>query len=322
MPPLAASSGEGDAADDDGYDAFLRQTPRPAGVGGVALPFPLPSLTQALSVWAVGVSANRVVQRLLTGQYAETEALRNLALNVAVLAGALFFLVKTLRGIDYPALEGFEQKSLANQAGRWALQGKVPLGLKASATAATANDDDNSEGGDDRGSLASYEVATFAGGCFWGTELRFQRIPGVVATCVGYTDGAVAKPTYERVCSGTTSHAEGVQLLFDPAECSYKRLLTQLFAMIDPTLEDRVGGDSGTQYRHGVYPHTREQYDTARAFFRSVQAQCAERGQGAVVTELKPAAVFWPAEGYHQRYLEKRGQSAEKECTAKVRCYG
>ena len=152
-----------------------------------------------------------------------------------------------------------------------------------------------------------------------GTELHYQRIPGVLATCVGYTQGYVNKPNYEQVCSGTTQHTEGIQLLFDPEICSYERLVTQLFNTINPTLLNRVGNDSGTQYRHGIYYHTKEQQDIASSVFQSIQAKYDPK---EVVTELLPAKVFWPAENYHQRYLQKGGQSAEKNCEEKVRCYG
>ena len=104
-----------------------------------------------------------------------------------------------------------------------------------------------------------YQVATFAGGCFWGTELRFQRQVGVIATAVGYTQGNIDKPNYEQVCSGSTGHTEAIQLIYDPNVCSYERLVTILLDSINPTLENRVGNDKGTQYRHGMYPHTDEQ---------------------------------------------------------------
>ena len=143
----------------------------------------------------------------------------------------------------------------------------------------------------------------------------------MLATCVGYTQGYVSKPTYEQVCSGTTQHTEGIQLLYDPTVCSYERLVTQLFTTINPTLLNRVGNDSGTQYRHGIYYHTKDQQEIATTIFQSIQAKYEGNG-GKVVTELLPATIFWPAENYHQRYLEKGGQSAEKNCEEKVRCYG
>ena len=105
----------------------------------------------------------------------------------------------------YASLEGLELRSLSSQAGEWALAGIVPTSLRVPDADATA----------------TYEVATFAGGCFWGTELHFQRMPGVLATCVGYTQGRMEKPSYGQVCSGTTGHTEGIQMLYDPAVVSY-----------------------------------------------------------------------------------------------------
>jgi peptide-methionine (S)-S-oxide reductase len=129
----------------------------------------------------------------------------NIAFNCILFIGATTFLVKSFETIDYEDLEGLDQKSLSKLAGQWAVQGVVPTEYE------------------------NLAVATFAGVCFWGTELHFQRLPGVVATCVGYTQGWVEKPTYEQVCSGRTGHAEGIQLLYDPTVCSYEVLLNKLF---------------------------------------------------------------------------------------------
>ena len=96
-------------------------------------------------------------------------------------------------------------------------------------------------------------LATFAGGCFWGTELHYMRMPGVVATCVGYTQGNLEQPTYAEVCSGSSGHTEACQIVYDPAVCSYEALCAKLFETIDPTVRNRVGNDVGTQYRTGIY---------------------------------------------------------------------
>ena len=152
----------------------------------------------------------------------------------------------------------------------------------------------------------------------WGTELRFQRQVGVIATAVGYTQGNIDRPNYDQVCSGSTGHAEGIQVIYDPTECSYERLVAILLDSINPTLLNQVGNDRGTQYRHGIYPHTVEQMKIAK---EAVQARQAQYSQ-PVVTEIKHADIFWPAENYHQRYLEKGGQSAAKNCEETVRCYG
>lgn len=168
-----------------------------------------------------------------------------------------------------------------------------------------------------------HSIATFAGGCFWGIELAYQRVPGVVGTAVGYTQGDSEKPTYEEVCSGGSSHTEGIQVYYDPQECKYETLLDVLFGRLDPTLLNRVGNDRGPQYRHGVYFHTEEQKSVAQTYFEKLQSKY----KNPIVTELKAAKVFWPAEDYHQQYLSKGGrfnspQSAEKGCTDTIRCYG
>lgn len=263
------------------------------------LPFPLPSLNQVLYVWLILVSGSRLAASV---PYLATHSgganRMNIALNGVLCAGSLALLLRSLQKIDYDSLEDFNTKSLARQAGQWAMSGEVP-------TSFTLDD-------------TVCEVATVAGGCFWGTELHYQRIPGVMATCVGYTQGKIERPTYEQVCSGFSGHTEAVQLIYDPTICSYDRLLDKLFQTIDPTARNRVGADRGTQYRHGIYTHTSEQAKIAAAVLERVQAQCDE----PVVTEVLPAQVFWPAENYHQRYLEKGGQSAAKNCEERVRCYG
>merc|ERR1712130_708718 len=102
------------------------------------------------------------------------------------------------------------------------------------------------------------EFATFAAGCFWGVQLTFQRVPGVASTMVGYTAGEKLHPTYREVCSGSTGHTEGVQMLYNPAVVSYKELLMVLFDRMDPTTLNRQGNDRGTQYRSGVYYHSED----------------------------------------------------------------
>eukprot|EP00894_Picocystis_sp_ML_P004896 jgi/Pico_ML_1/55413/g1101.t2 len=157
------------------------------------------------------------------------------------------------------------------------------------------------------------KMATFAGGCFWGLELAYQRKPGVLRTCVGYTQGHVERPTYRQVCSGRTGHTEAVQLTYDTRQVTYPELVDLFFDRIDPTALNRQGNDVGTQYRTGIYYHDEEQKREAE--------QAKSKIPGAV-TEVLPAAIFWPAEDYHQQYLEKGGQSAEKTCKDPIRCYG
>ena len=153
-------------------------------------------------------------------------------------------------------------------------------------------------------------TATFAAGCFWGVEMAFGRLPGVTATRVGYTGGTVEDPGYERVCTGQTGHAEAVEVTFDPSRIGYDDLLEVFWAVHDPTQLDRQGFDVGTQYRSAIFTHGPEQEAAARASKERLQA--AGRPGAQVVTRIEPAGRFYPAEDYHQRYLEKqqRGRRA------------
>lgn len=162
------------------------------------------------------------------------------------------------------------------------------------------------------------QTATFAAGCFWGVQLAFQRVPGVVTSMVGYTAGASQNPTYKDVCSGSSGHTEAVQMLFNPAVVSYVELLTVLFDRMDPTHLNRQGNDRGTQYRSGIYYHTEEQKSIAANFIKEVQS----RYKDPIVVEVKEASKFWPAEDYHQKYLEKGSQKAAKGCLEPIKCYG
>jgi len=147
--------------------------------------------------------------------------------------------------------------------------------------------------------------ATFAAGCFWGVEYAFRRIPGVVDAEVGYTGGSVRNPTYHNVCGGRTGHAEAVRLTYDPEKVSYAALVDAFFAMHDPTTPDRQGPDVGSQYRSAIFCHDAEQEETARAAKERLEK--SGRLRRPVVTEIRPAAPFWRAEDYHQRYHEKHG---------------
>ncbi|RKP10251.1 peptide methionine sulfoxide reductase MsrA [Thamnocephalis sphaerospora] len=163
------------------------------------------------------------------------------------------------------------------------------------------------------------EQATFAAGCFWSVELAFQRLPGVEKTAVGYIGGSKENPTYQDVCTGTTGHAEAVQLEFDPAKISYRELLDAFWKKHDPTTPDRQGNDVGTQYRSAIFYHSETQHREAVA---SRDEEQQRRGDATVVTQIVPATQFWPAEEHHQRYLEKGGQCSRKGCTDPIRCYG
>ena len=150
------------------------------------------------------------------------------------------------------------------------------------------------------------ETATLAAGCFWGVEAAFRELPGVVATRVGYTGGSVQAPSYELVCSGRSGHAEAVQVDFDPAQVSYERLLELFWSSHNPTTRNRQGWDFGSQYRSAIFVADDEQRDVAAASLAAEQSNRRRK----IVTEIAPLAEFWPAEGYHQQYLEKRRQAS------------
>jgi len=163
------------------------------------------------------------------------------------------------------------------------------------------------------------QTATFAGGCFWGLELAFQRETGVVTTAVGYTQGSIDDPTYEAVCSGTTGHTEAVLVKYDPTEVSYNRLCELFWERLGDNrfLLNQVGNDRGTQYRHGIYTHDEAQAEVAAASLEKL----AVDGK-PIHTEVLAAEKFWDAEDYHQQYLQKGGQDAKKSAEETIRCYG
>lgn len=149
------------------------------------------------------------------------------------------------------------------------------------------------------------DTATFAAGCFWGVQAAFDRTPGVVRTTVGYTGGRTANPSYRQVCTGMTGHAEAVEVSFDPAKVSYDELLDVFWRIHDPTTRDRQGPDIGSQYRSAIFYHSEAQRLAALASRARLGAP--GRQKRPVVTELTAAAMFWPAEEYHQKYFERRG---------------
>jgi peptide-methionine (S)-S-oxide reductase len=149
------------------------------------------------------------------------------------------------------------------------------------------------------------EKATFGAGCFWGVEANFRRIPGVISTLVGYCGGKTDNPTYKDVCTDTTGHAEVVEITFDPAQLAYEELLEAFWKLHDPTTPNRQGLDVGSQYRSVIFFHTPAQEAAARAAKERLDKSGKLRGP--VVTQIVPAATFYKAEEYHQRYLEKRG---------------
>lgn len=148
------------------------------------------------------------------------------------------------------------------------------------------------------------ERAVFAAGCFWGVEHHLQQVEGVMQTTVGYTGGSTEEPGYSQVCSGSTGHAEAVEVLFDNSQVSYEDLARLFFEIHDPTTPDRQGVDVGSQYRSAIFYTTEEQRDTAMELIGILR----ERGYD-VVTEVQPLEEFWPAEEYHQDYYLKQGVS-------------
>ncbi len=149
------------------------------------------------------------------------------------------------------------------------------------------------------------EKATFGAGCFWGVEAAFRKVKGVVNTTVGFMGGTLPHPSYADVCTGSTDHAEVVQVQYDPLVVGYDELLNLFWSIHDPTTINRQGPDMGTQYRSVIFYHSPEQEVAATASKERMQA--SGRFDMPIVTEISPATEFYPAEEYHQRYLEKRG---------------
>jgi peptide-methionine (S)-S-oxide reductase len=148
--------------------------------------------------------------------------------------------------------------------------------------------------------LAGYEVATLAGGCFWCLEAVYEQLDGVIKVESGYSGGKVPNPSYHRVSSGTTGHAEVVQLIFDPAVITFKDLLEVFFTIHDPTTLNRQGADVGSQYRSAIFYHDERQKEIAEQVIRDVEA--AGIWDNHLVTEVTPFTAFYKAEGYHQEY--------------------
>uniref|UniRef100_A0A7R9WND9 peptide-methionine (S)-S-oxide reductase n=1 Tax=Craspedostauros australis TaxID=1486917 RepID=A0A7R9WND9_9STRA len=163
-------------------------------------------------------------------------------------------------------------------------------------------------------------VITIAAGCFWSVELFFQRLPGVVQTQVGYTGGHVQTGSidYERVLTGDTGHAESVRVAFDPAKTNAHELYRFFFDIHDATTLNRQLGDHGTQYRSAIFVHNDEQRKAAHEAMEEEQAQLKRK----IVTQIVEATQWWPAEDYHQKYLEKGGQDSTKGSLRPIQCYG
>jgi peptide-methionine (S)-S-oxide reductase len=147
------------------------------------------------------------------------------------------------------------------------------------------------------------EVATFAAGCFWGVEDAFLAVPGVVSTRVGYCGGHTDNPTYQDVCRNNTGHAEAVEVTYDPLRISYDGLLNVFWECHDPTQLNRQGPDYGEQYRSSIFYHSDDQLTAALTSRDELENRHVFRS--AVVTQIVPAAFFWEAEEYHQKYHQR-----------------
>jgi len=150
--------------------------------------------------------------------------------------------------------------------------------------------------------------ATFGAGCFWGVEAAFRRVPGVVDAAVGFEGGKTEHPSYRDVCSHRTGHAEVVEVDYDPGQVSYEELLDVFWSIHNPTTKNRQGLDFGSQYRSVVFYHDEDQHRAAVASKEALDASGEHRRK--VVTQIVPAAPFWRAEEYHQRYYDKQGISS------------
>jgi peptide-methionine (S)-S-oxide reductase len=147
------------------------------------------------------------------------------------------------------------------------------------------------------------ETATLAGGCFWCLEPVFEELQGVTSVVPGYTGGHTPHPTYRQVTTGTTGHAEAVQITFDPRLISFRELLEVFFTIHDPTTPNRQGADVGPQYRSAIFYHSPEQKEVAEAVIRDIDA--AAVWERPIVTELAPLDTFYPAEEEHRRYFQR-----------------
>jgi len=147
------------------------------------------------------------------------------------------------------------------------------------------------------------EIALLAGGCFWGVEELIRQLPGVISTEVGYTGGDLKSPRYEDVKKGNTKHAEAIRIEFNPKILSYEEILRYFFRLHDPTTLNKQGNDRGTQYRSAIFYNSPEQKKLAEKVKNEIDK--SGKWKSPVVTEIVPAATFYPAEDYHQKYLQK-----------------
>lgn len=153
----------------------------------------------------------------------------------------------------------------------------------------------------------------FAGGCFWGVEYHFRKVPGVISTRVGYMGGKIQNPSYEEVSSGSTGHAETLQVVYDEAEVSFEELAKLFFEIHDPTQKNRQGPDVGEQYRSAIFYTDERQKKMAQKLIKLLRAKGID-----VLTELAPATTFYEAEEYHQKYYAKNSKTPDCHTRRKI----
>lgn len=164
------------------------------------------------------------------------------------------------------------------------------------------------EKGNTMESIDKMDIATFAGGCFWGVEYAFENVPGVVKAESGFMGGKMDNPSYRQVCMGNTNHAEVVQVAFDPNQVTYRKLVEYFFKIHDPTTLNRQGPDVGTQYRSAIFYHNDQQKQIAEDVIADLKNKKVFKRP--IVTQLSPAQTFWIAEDYHQNYFDKHPERA------------
>lgn len=153
--------------------------------------------------------------------------------------------------------------------------------------------------------MPNQQLATFAAGCFWGVEHQFRQLPGIIDTTVGFMGGQTSHPSYEQVCQHHTGHAEVVHVVWNPEEISYLDLLATFWNIHDPTLLNRQGPDVGSQYRSAIFYHNQTQNQQALSSKQSLES--SKHFADPIVTQITPASTFYPADEFHQRYVEKHG---------------